>query len=443
MNSAHHETFLTGPNQAGGKSTALNMLLSIHATGNYSRGWNGPVSEEPVDMAVGGYSATTTRDLITDRLLGPHGERGIGFLPREAVSEDWITYTRGPVAHQIDYFKVPHRSGGMSRVFAFSHKAGWQRFAGYKLWLVGLDEEPENFMVYDELTARLTFTNGYLYLATTPLLGETELFLLFENDDTGLRRMIHYDIDDCTHLSEEERERIKKKWKDNPMESARLHGMPVRGRGMIFRTSNEVILCEDFRIPDHWPQVIGLDFPHTTGKFAAVKMALNPDDDCVYLVDTYKAENMPPGVHFTRVAQMGGRVLACAWPHDGGRKMEHGGQIAKTYADLGLNMMQAPATVRTQDGKKSFAKMPIIEDICARMADGRFKAFRTASEDFFEEKRRYRMDGFKVREGLEDHIIDAIIKCMMVIKGIEQSDDSKTSEQMLTRLGRELNFYEM
>ena len=94
LNSATHETMFSGLNQAG-KSTALCLKAAYHLTGIYPKEYTGPKFDGPINSAIGGETAQSTRDLLCDRLLGTLGERGTGYIPSECVDEAKITRLTG------------------------------------------------------------------------------------------------------------------------------------------------------------------------------------------------------------------------------------------------------------------------------------------------------------------------------------------------------------
>ena len=61
-----HETLFAGLNQAG-KSTALCMKAAYHLTGLYPPGYEGPRFDGPINAAIGGETAQSTRDLLCER----------------------------------------------------------------------------------------------------------------------------------------------------------------------------------------------------------------------------------------------------------------------------------------------------------------------------------------------------------------------------------------
>lgn len=419
LNSQSKETLFSGPNQCG-KSAALKQKAAYHLTGLYPADWTGPRFEHPIRAAIGGETALTTRDLLTDSLLGAAGDRGTGYIPRDTFNEKAITYLRGGVSNQIDKFKVRHHTNGVydgdSLCHVFFYSKGWRRLQGYTLHWIGIDEEPD-FEVYDELSARTNFTGGYIDISMTPLRGETELYCLFREDKSGERRILHYDIMDAQHLTKDQRDRLIGKYRHHPLASARLHGLPVAGSGIIYQVGDEHLTVKPFKIPDHWPQIIGLDFPHGTGTFAAVKLAIDPDTDVVYVIAAYKEDMRDAGTYASRTIGMGAARVPVAWPHDGGRSNpdSQGGTIAEKYRRMGMKMLHESAHMLTQEGKKSHKTMPVIEEICDRMSDGRFQVFE-GLEEWFKEKRRYRHKDGRIESGQEDHLLDATHKAVMMLR---------------------------
>ncbi len=423
INSESHETLFSGLNQAG-KSTALCIKAAYHLTGLYPENYTGKRFDKPINAAIGGETAQSTRDLLCERLLGEVDDRGSGYLPADTFNaQDDIKRLSGGITNQIDFFKVKHHGldgkfNGYSKCYVFSYSTGWQRLQGYTLHWIGIDEEPP-FPVYDEFSARLNATNGYMDISMTPLQGETQLYLMFEeSNDSDARYLLNYDIDDAGHMSDDDKKRLIGKYENHPLAEARLYGRPVRGAGLIYTTPDELLYIEDFQIPEHWEKIIGLDFPHSVGNYAAAKLAYDPDNDVIYMVGEYKEDNKESTHYAHRTICMGGDRIPCAWPHDAGRGFTDGSTVAERYKDLGLNMLKEFSHYVNPEGKKTFAVMQVIEEICDRMNSGRFRVFMTCQE-FMKEKRRYKHDNGKVAKRQDDHIIDAMHKAVMMLRFAE------------------------
>lgn len=414
-----HEIMIAGLNQ-GGKSTSLCGKAAFHLTGLYPPNWKGRRWKHPIVAALGGETASSTRDLLVDRLLGTTETRGTGYIPAgEFDPEADITRMPGGVPNQVESFRVKHytdgKFDGYSKCYVFAYSAGWQRLAGYTLHEVFCDEEMA-FNIYDEFSARLNSTRGHLSISMTPLLGETDLYLLFERGSLdSMRGIINFGINDAAHMEEEHRKHLISKYANHPLSEARLHGRPVRGKGLVYTVPDDLLTVDDFTVPSTWAQIIGLDFPHTTGSFAATRFALNPVTDVLYLVGEYKSEGQSGDVYGGRVRAMGGGEIPCAWPHDAARQYTSGSTVADRYKKMGLLMLPEHGHVVTPEGHKSHAIFEAIDLLLERMLTGRFYVFKSCT-GFLDEKRKYRHEKGKIVRLQDDHLIDSAHKAIFMLR---------------------------
>ncbi len=126
--------------QFAGKTTALLILMSYDATGHYPKEFTGHRFDKPIKFALGGATGATTRDLMTDRLVGPKGARGHGMLPFECIEEDLISYMSGGVKDQVDKIKVrwmgpdnkwDGKSYSIGYVFSYASGCGVYELTGW------------------------------------------------------------------------------------------------------------------------------------------------------------------------------------------------------------------------------------------------------------------------------------------------------------------------
>lgn len=453
-NSLARETALFGLNQ-GGKTVALLAKARFHLTGRYPKGYKGHRFTRPITAAMAGVTAQTTRDILADRLLGKAKARGSGYLPKESFDpKEDITKQGGNVADQVDYVEVDWEDEhgvvkGKSRCYFFTYKQGAERVMGYPLDWVGIDEECP-FDTYDELSARLNFTGGYMDISMTPMNGETQLYLWFrDSQDTEMRQAMFYDIRMAEHMSQEQVDYLMRKYEFHPYREARLFGHAVAGKGLMYPVPDELIKVAAFKIPAHFKIIIGIDLPHTTGAFAAVKLAWDPNTDTIYVVDYYRMTGQVWSTYAQAVSRMGGRRYPVAWPNDGRLKgVDSGKGSSKTlisqYKEFGLNVLSEPAHNITIDRKKDGSISPAIDEICERMATGRFKVFEHLAE-WFREKSQYRHDGTQVinNSNFEPDGIDAMHKAFMMKRFAKASMDSGESAIMgdLKELTGDLDFF--
>lgn len=437
INCTSKEVMLTGANQAG-KSTALMMKFTYHMTGLYPTWYTGVRFDKPIAAALGGETAQSTRDLLVNRLLGPPEDRGAGYFPGGSFNpEEDITRMSGGVANQVDYFRVKHydadgKFDGYSKAYVFSYSTGWRRLQGYSLDLVAIDEEPE-MMVYEELSARTNATGGHVDIAMTPLRGETELYLMFEDPENEIKQLINYDITRATHMDVNQREHLLKKYENNPLAEARLYGRPVASQGLIYNIPQHLLMVEDFQVPNHFSQIIGIDLAHTVGKWAAVKFARDDASGITYVVQDFKAENITLADFASRLLAMGGASIPVAWPHDAMRQSSNGTVVAQ-LREWGVNVLpEAAHVVDRMTGTKSRAVMTIIETALDLMAQGMFCFMARGCQETLDEMRRYRHKEGKIVARQEDHCIDAMHKALMMLHLAKPSGYESPTQRLRIR----------
>lgn len=391
-----------------GKSIAGSAEVAIHATGRYPSWWNGKVFPEATSGWCSGVTGEVTRDTIQRLLLGPLGERGTGFIPKEAIID--VANARGQ-SDLADTILVKHVSGGRSRIKLKYYEQGREKFQADTLdWAWNDEEPPED--IYTEILTRTNATGGIVWTTFTPLLGMSNVVRRFMMEPSAHRIDINMTIDDAAHISAEQKAIIIASYPPHERE-ARIMGTPMLGSGAIFPITDESIMCDAFdpnEIPQHWRELGGIDFgwDHPT---AAAKLLYDPDDDIIYVTNVYKRKEASPLMHVPALRPWG-KELMFAWPHDG---LQHdkgsGKQLCKIYEDEGLNMLAEHAQFEDDRGNGVEAG---VTEMLMRMETGRFKVYRHLKE-FFEEKRLYhRKDGRIVKEF--DDILCAVRYAMMCLR---------------------------
>lgn len=425
------QAYLSGPNQAGGKSTILNAMCRWHASGDYPEEWNGPRFDRPVEIILLNVTNAKVQEINTDRLFGPYADRGAGLFPKSSFNPDRdLVPLPGGARGQIKEAFIRHRNidgeyDGVSRVIIASYAHGWQALMGSTPDLILCDEEPFPFMVYDELSARLNFSRGMLRIAATPLHGNTRVRQLFKDRKNRKLEYIGYRIEDCTHLDQEHRQSIIDKYRDHPLESARVYGEAAEGEGRIYP---DPILCEPFAVQRHHQALIGVDFPHSpTGWFAAVKAIYDPLHDRVNVVEARKSTGRTTAEYAEILRVMGGRDIPICWPHDGGVKGEDGRATYRRYRDdYGLNFLSEAAGRVNEFGKKSIAVMPIVEELFDRWKTGRIHFVRgQETERIRDEVLEYISVDGKIKKNQDDHCIDALHKIIMCLQDAQPVSESR------------------
>lgn len=220
------------------------------------------------------------------------------------------------------------------------------------------------------------------------------------------RHVTRMTIEDAEHYTPEQRAAIIASYPAHERK-ARAQGIPVLGSGRVFPVDEDLLKVKAFTIPEHWPQIGGIDFgwDHPT---AGARLAHDRDTDILYVTASYGQREATPLIHAAALKPWGD-WLPWAWPHDG---LQHdkgsGEQLAQQYRDQGLDMLHERATF--EDGSNGVEAG--IAEMVDRMLTGRWKVF-DHLEDWFGEFRLYhRKDGLIVK--LNDDRISASRYAMMM-----------------------------
>ena len=168
----------------------------------------------------------------------------------------------------------------------------------------------------------------------------------------------------------------------------------------MFAIAEAAITVEPFRIPDEWAQIVGIDFgwDHPT---AAIRLAHDRDNDCIYVIGEYAQREQTPVIHAAAVKPWGDWIPV-AWPHDGLQHDKQSGAALKdAYKDLGLNMLEEKATYEAG----GYGVEAGVLDMADRMLTGRWKVFNTCQGWLQEFRLYHRKDG--VIEPIRDDRISA------------------------------------
>lgn len=400
--------FMAG-NQLG-KTVAGAAEAAMHLTGRYPDWWEGHRFTKPVVMLAGSESYELTRDGIQRLMVGPperEEDWGTGFIPADAI----LARTRRMgVSNALDSVTVRHVSGGASSLGLKAYEQGRGKWQANTVDYVWFDEEPPSDVYFEGIT-RTNATKGLIAVTFTPLMGMSDVVARYMMEDSEDRAVITMTIDDAEHYSPEERAKIIASYPAHERE-ARTKGIPSLGSGLIFPVIEEEIVVEPFAIPAIWPQINGVDFGYDH-PFGAANIAWDRDSDTVYVTKCYRKREATPVIHAAGIKPWG-EWIPCAWPHDG---LQHdkgsGEQLAKLYADQGLNMLTERAT--WEDGGNGVEAG--VAEMLDRMQTGRWKVFSTCKE-WLEERRLYhRKDGKIVKE--RDDVLSASRYALMMLRYAE------------------------
>jgi hypothetical protein len=213
-------------------------------------------------------------------------------------------------------------------------------------------------------------------------------------------------IDDAEHFTPEERHAIINSYPEHERE-ARTRGIPSLGSGRVFPISEETIVCDPIPIPEHWYQIVGMDFGWEH-PFAATRNAWDKDNDVWYVCASYREKHATPPLHAAAVKPWGDWI-PCAWPHDGFQHDKGSGdELRSIYKKQGLKMLGEHAT--HPDG--GFGVEAGITEMLTRMQTGRFKVFKNQNA-WMEEFRYYRREDGLIVKDRDDLLSSTRIAIMM------------------------------
>jgi len=398
------QRLLSAGNQQG-KTYCGGAEVAYHLTGRYPPWWKGHMWTRPTVWLAGSESGELTRDGMQRILLGPptlEDQWGTGLIPAECIAQK--PKRRPGIKDAVDAIVVEHKQGGQSVIRFKSFDQGrskWQADTVDGIWL---DEEPP-YDVYEEAVTRTNATNGIIMITFTPLKGMSRVVRSFFLEPGNNRIVVQMSLEDALHYTPERRAEIEASY-DDATRDARVRGVPVLGSGLVFPVKEELIKCDPFEIPDHWPRIGAIDFgwDHPTG---AVNLAWDRDADTLYQIREHRQSRATIPVHAAVLRQWGAE-LPWVWPHDG-HKAESGSgeQLAAQYRTAGLRM--APSHVTFEDG--SIGVEAGVQEMLTRMTEGRFKVFSTCPLTLQEISLYHRKDGLIVK--LNDDLISAARYGMM------------------------------
>lgn len=395
-----------------GKTYTAAHEIAFHATGLYPDDWTGVKHTTPILAWCGGITNESLRDISQKEMLGGTGEAyGTGAIPKHLLGKP--NMRMAGISGVVDSVKVKHSSGGYSEIVWKSYEQGWMKWQGTAVDYVWLDEDPNDVSLFTEAVTRLMTKKGRMLVTFTPLLGVTPMLQHFY--DLGDSVMIkNVTWDDAPHLSESDKQEMLEQYPEHERDT-RSKGIPMRGEGVAFPFPEADIKVEPFEIPKFWQQIIGIDFGYDHPA-ATVKIAIDPDNDVVYVIDANKERKMDALAHSEKVKRMGGGLysgmLPVAWPHDGlNTEKGKGEQLIASYREHDINLLGKSARYKDDVGGGQSKERSVME-IYERIKTGRFKVFSNLSS-WFEEYRNYHRKDNKLSDIMDDILSATFYAYMM------------------------------
>lgn len=374
-----------------GKTIGACYEMTCHLTGRYPNWWQGKRFSGPIRALAAGDTLDTTRDIVQAKLLGkrPDDETwGTGMIPLDALGP-FEKHTGKPGA--VASVRVRHVSGGFSQLILRSYDQGRRIFQGIELDVVWMDEEvPQD--VYEEAIIRTMTTDGMILLTFTPLQGMTPLVLSMMDDASPSRLVVQAGWDDVPHLSDKDKREMLAALHPH-MREARSKGVPSLGAGALYPVAEEDVMCDPFRIPNHWPRGYGLDVGWN--RTAGIWGGWDRDADVVYLYSEHYRGQAEPAVHAAAVKARGNWITGVIDPASRGGSQKDGEKLLNIYQTLGLDLV--PANNAVEAG---------IYEVWSRLSTGRLKVFSTL-QNWRREYRLYRRNEKGAIVKMDDHLMDA------------------------------------
>lgn len=418
----YRQRFFSAANRVG-KTISGSYEVALHATGEYPDWWEGKRYDRPIDAWVAGYAAETTRDIIQKELLGQIGRRGTGMVPADKIIN---TSAMAGVPGGVSSMSIRHVSGGISHIGFKSYKQGVESFYGTAKDLIWLDELP-SAEVYSECFLRTMTTNGIVIITATAKQGMTPLVLNFYNDGDWLPEnspvptivKVTREVEASKIAEDGGKKDVTKQskkavivagWNDAPWLSkeeqeeqlasvppylipATTTGLPGVGEGSIYPIPLEDIVVKDFKIPDDWKLINGMDVG--VNNTAAAQIAINPHTEDAYVVREYKRGYAEPLIHAAAIKRWGEWVNTEIDPASKIRSPSDGKRLFQMYRSEGLRLFEADNSVDAG-----------IAKVYQMLATGQLKIFASCTE-LQKEIVTYRRVNGKI-EKTNDHIADCI-----------------------------------
>lgn len=416
----HSERCLMAANQSG-KTRVCSAEDAIHLTGMYPKWWHGKKFSGAIKMIVGAVTNQDSRDITQAALLG-ETDLGTGWIPKQCIDLQSVSYRQCGIGGVIDRVRVRHTSGAWSSLQFMTYEQGVAKWRGRQVHLVHLDEEPPED-IFAEAQTRILTLKGIVILSFTPHLGYDHVVDHFMTGGLGIY-VQNATWKDAPHLDEDRMNQLANSYSESERDT-RMKGLPMVGSGLVYSVDDKQISCDPFEIPDYWSRISAIDFglDHPT---AVVWMAHDRDSDILYLYDCYRSPGVPE-IHAAAIRARP-RWIKIAWPHDGLQRGKADGKALKDqYIKLGVNMMHISARYDDSSGGGQGAEA-IVAQILSRMKTGRFKVFSHLG-DWFEEKRIYhRKDGKIVPK--RDDLISATHYGTMMIRHATSTTEMLAPRQM-------------
>lgn len=230
--------------------------------------------------------------------------------------------------------------------------------------------------------------------------------------------------DDVPHLSKEDKEQLLSSYSPHERD-ARSKGVPALGSGAIYPVVEDDIVCEAFKIPEHWPRTYAFDVGWK--KNAVIWGAYDEKGDTWYLYSEYYRGYAEPAVHAEAIKSRGPWMRGIIDSASRSSSQADGQSLWDQYIKLGLDVSNANKSVDAG-----------LLECLQRFSTGRLKIFKHL-QNILAEFRVYRRDvnGRIVKKN--DHLMDAMRYLIMTgydTLELPPTEDNMEEERRHVPVGR-------
>lgn len=228
--------------------------------------------------------------------------------------------------------------------------------------------------------------------------------------------------EDAVHLSKEDKDQLLASYSPHERD-ARSRGIPQLGAGAIYPVLEEDVICDPFKIPDHWPRSYGMDVGWK--KTACVWGAYDRASDTWYVYSEYYKGYAEPSIHADGIKARGKWINGVIDSAAHGASQTDGISLMTIYTDLGLNLYNANKAVESG-----------LLEVYQRLSSGRLKIFRNLLNTMAEFRVYRRDQNGHVAAKQNDHLMDALRYLMMSGQAVLEfppSDDTDDPDRIIQR----------
>jgi phage terminase large subunit-like protein len=444
LNSSATALFAKCGNQVGKSTAGSEMVVSL-ATQVYApwyTGWKQP----KLNIARGAHSCTIwvlgpswqmLRDGAMGKILGDvaAGLAGTGLMPAENIVS---LQTARNISGAIDS-AVCRRLDGTTCVIRFkSYEQGMTMLQSETVDFILCDELPPDMDIFSELLSRLAATSGIIWVTATPRRQQSPISQWFREPGHPERVTIMGGIDDALHLTETQRDEIKARFANNPLEAAtRLYGHDFGGGGSCINVpmANYIWDGDPQEFPPYTKYLIGADpshgglNPNSAHPSAAVLCAIDPDNLTMYVLDCLRLKTVPLAVFVQSILHWEQGDAPVAW---GAAENSGMGEGTTTYAarmkELGLRIL--PEHAQYIGG--GYGLDASIDEVETLMLAGKLKIHRKCVE-LLEELASWERDDNGKPIPLRDDCISALRYAVMMRRKARVLDETRPGHRGIYR----------